>query len=251
MSRHRSLGVVILAAGQGKRMKSSLPKVLHKVAGRPMVSHVIERAKQLMTDKIVIVVGNQKSQVINELADDDIIFVEQKVRLGTGHAVLQTKGEFEDFDGDILILSGDVPLITQMSLDKLLGKHYVSNAAPTVLTAIFENPFGYGRIIRNKNGSLDRIVEEKDCSHDQRSIHEINAGTYVFESKQLFQWLPEVDCENVQNEYYLPDVLPLIKAGGGVIALEQINDIREIAGINTQEQLAEVNRIYEEIHGKN
>ncbi|MBC8174161.1 MAG: NTP transferase domain-containing protein [Candidatus Marinimicrobia bacterium] len=248
MGDKKPLGIIILAAGHGKRMKSDLPKVLHHVGGKPMIAHVIEQAKHLKGSKIVIVVSNIKGRVASATSHYNVVPVEQKERLGTGHAILQTKDKFSDFDGNILILSGDVPLLSQMTLDKLVHRHYVYGAAATVLTTIFENPAGYGRVVRNSDGTLNRIVEHKDCTNEQVEIREVNAGVYIFDSRYLFQCLPEVECDNIQGEYYLPDVLPLIQSMGGKIAVETVEDTREVAGINTQEQLLEMNRIYHELY---
>ncbi len=248
MGGKKPLGIIILAAGRGKRMKSDLPKVLHHVGGKPMIARVIEQAEHLKGSKIVVVVSNIKGRVVSAISHFNVVPVEQKERLGTGHAILQTKDEFSDFDGNILILSGDVPLLSQMTLDKLVHRHYVYRAAATVLTTIFENPAGYGRVVRNSDGTLNRIVEHKDCTDEQLKVREVNAGVYIFDSRYLFQCLPEVGCDNIQGEYYLPDVLPLIQSMGGKIAVETVEDTREVAGINTQEQLLEMNRIYHELY---
>ena len=221
----RPLAVLILAAGEGKRMKSDLPKVLHLVSGKPIISRVVETAQALKPEKIVAV---------------------QDRHFGTGHAVIQAKDSFSDFHGDLLILSGDVPLLSEISLDKILRRHYVSCATATVLSTIIDNPTGYGRVIRSNDGNLERIVEEMDCSEDERKIREINAGIYLFRSEVLFRYLPKVSNANVQQEYYLPDVLPMIIEDDGIVAVEQINDALEVAGVNSPEQLEELNLAFEE-----
>ncbi|MFQ6674505.1 MAG: NTP transferase domain-containing protein [Fidelibacterota bacterium] len=251
MSDRPPLGVVILAAGRGKRMGSSLPKVLHPVAGEPMIVHAVRTARAMNPEKIVIVVCNGRDQVMDALNGGDIVFVEQARRLGTGHAVLQAREEFAGFQGNIVVLSGDVPLLSQMTLDKLLHKHYVSHAAATFLSVIFDNPVGYGRMVRNGDGSLDRIVEEKDCTGEFHSIKEVNAGVYVFDAPQLFRYLPEIGKDNAQGEYYLPDVQALMKSAGLPVAIYQVPDSREVGGVNSPEQLAEVNRIYGELYENN
>lgn len=210
-----------------------------------MIKHVVTTASQLKPEIVVIIVGQGKEQVKEALGGFDLIFVEQREQLGTGHAVRQAEKEFAGFNGNILILSGDVPLITQMTLDKLLHRHYVSDVAATVLSAIFENPFGYGRIILNSEGSLERIVEEKDCTAELQIIQEVNAGIYVFDSQLLFRHLSNIVCDNIQKEYYLPDVIPLLRKSGHRVAIEQVNDIHEVNGVNTREQLIEINRILE------
>lgn len=251
MTEPRSLGVIILAAGEGKRMKSSLPKVLHPVGGLPMIRHVVRTARTLKPDRIVVVVGTGKERIRKALDGHGIRFVEQSRRLGTGHAVLQARGEFEGFEGDVLVLSGDVPLLSEMSLDKLLFTHYVSKAAATYMTVIFDNPSGYGRVIKNGQGDLFKIVEDKDCSPRQKDIREVNAGVYVFDASLLFRYLPEVGNANAQGEYYLPEVQEFMRSAGHPVALYQVADPREVAGVNTPEQLVQVNRIYGELHEKN
>lgn len=245
MSDHPNLGIIILAAGKGKRMKSTFPKLLHQVAGVPMIKHVVTTASQLNPEIVVTIVGQGKEKVKEVLKGFDLVFVEQREQLGTGHAVRQAEKEFAGFTGNLLILSGDVPLITQMTLDKLLQMHYVSSVAATVLSAIFENPSGYGRIILNGEGLLDRIVEEKDCTTELQTIQEVNAGIYVFDPQLLFLHLSNLVCDNRQKEYYLPDVIPLLRKSGHRVAIEQVNDIHEVAGVNTREQLIEINRILE------
>lgn len=236
--------VVILAAGQGKRMKSELPKVMHLVRGQPMIRHVVHTAQAMQPRKIVIIVGVGRDKIIHELRGESVEFTIQEQQLGTGHAVLQAQEYLRGFSGDVLILSGDVPLLSELTLDKLLHRHYVSHAAATVLSTIIDNPTGYGRVIRKADGLLQRIVEEKDCTPEERQIQEINAGVYLFDADTLYRYLPRVSNANAQQEYYLPDVLPLILAGNGYIAVEQITDAREVAGVNTLQQLEEINRIY-------
>lgn len=242
----RPLAVLILAAGEGKRMKSDLPKVLHLVSGKPMISRVVETAQALKPEKIVAVVGAGRELVKSELSGSGVEFAIQDRQLGTGHAVLQAKDSFSDFHGDLLILSGDVPLLSEISLDKILRRHYVSCATATVLSTIIDNPTGYGRVIRSNDGNLERIVEEMNCSEDERKIREINAGIYLFRSEVLFRYLPKVSNANVQQEYYLPDVLPMIIEDDGIVAVEQINDALEVAGVNSPEQLEELNLAFEE-----
>lgn len=238
------LAVIILAAGEGKRMKSDLPKVLHPVGGKPMISHVVEIAQAIEPEKIVVIVGVGRELVMDELSRSGVEFAVQDKQLGTGHAVLQAKDNLSDFNGNVLILSGDVPLLSEMTLDKVLYRHYVSKAAATVLSTIIDNPTGYGRVIRRDDGNLKHIVEEKDCSRDEREVREINAGIYLFDAKTLFQYLPEVGNANVQQEYYLPDVLPLIMAESGIVAVEKTENAKEVAGVNSPEQLEELNSTF-------
>ncbi|MEE9168045.1 MAG: NTP transferase domain-containing protein [Candidatus Neomarinimicrobiota bacterium] len=251
MAERPPLGVIILAAGKGKRMKSPDQKVLHSIGNKPMIRRVVATARALNPEKIVVIVGSHKERMNDILDGEQLTLVEQEERLGTGDAVLRAEKEFESFDGCILVLSGDVPLLSQMTLDKLLAKHYVSHASATVLAAIFDDPTGYGRIVRNGVENLHRIVEEKDCTDDLRTIREVNAGVYAFDARLLFRYLPEVGNNNVQKEYYLPDVLTVLRSSGHLVAVESVTDSREVAGVNTQEQLIEANRIYRELYENN
>ncbi|MCK4385968.1 MAG: NTP transferase domain-containing protein, partial [candidate division Zixibacteria bacterium] len=186
MKDSRRIVAVILAAGKGERMKSDLPKVLHKLGGKPMVEYVVETAKNVGVEKIILVVGykwelTQKSlKYLSDGSFGKVEFVIQKKQLGTGHAVLQTRDHFSNFDGDILVLCGDVPLLTSNTVKRLLGEHRTKKAKATVLTAIVEDPSGYGRIIRNKDKMVEKIVEDKDATSDEKKVKEINTGTFCF-----------------------------------------------------------------------
>ncbi len=244
MKSERRLAVAILAAGKGKRMKSDLPKVLHKVGGKPMLIHVVERARQIGAEPVIAIIGHGRELVEKTLAGSGVLTAIQDQQLGTGHAIQQSLPLLSDFDGDILVLSGDVPLLSKNSLEKLLVKHYNSHAGATLMTASFDDPSGYGRIIRNADGYLEKIVEHKDCSADQLAIREINAGIYIFDAKTLFHSLELIDNDNSQGEYYLPDALDHFPSFNQSVALELLDDPVEISGINTQEQLIEINRIF-------
>ena len=244
MKRKRPLAVAILAAGQGKRMKSPLPKVLHEVGGTPMLIHVSNLSRAIGADRVIAIIGHGRKLVEKILAGTGVETVVQEQQLGTGHAILQTESLLSEFAGDIMVLSGDVPLLTQTSLEKLLSKHFAARAGATLMTANFDDPTGYGRIIRTPDGFLDRIVEHKDCTPEQLQINEINAGIYIFDAKILFKSLKLVDNNNSQGEYYLPDALNHFPQFGYTIALESLNDPIEISGINTPEQLIEINRIF-------
>ncbi len=241
----RPLVVAILAAGKGKRMKSDLPKVLHPVGGKPMLLHVIALAKELHPDRIIVIIGHGKEKVIEALENTGVEYVFQEKQLGTGHAVMQLETKLKDFDGDLLILSGDVPLLRLETLRQLLQTHGKKGAGATLLTALFPDPTGYGRILRTPSDTLDRIIEHKDCSPDQLSIREINAGIYIFDTQTLFKALKKIDNNNQQGEYYLPDALSYFPDSGKTVALQVMVDPQEIAGVNTQEQLLEINRIFE------
>ena len=247
LHKKNALAVVILAAGKGTRMESDLPKVLHEVGGKPMVSHVIQRAVELGAEKIISIIGYQHELVKETLATEPTEFALQLEQLGTGHAVLQCKTQLSEFDGDVLILSGDVPLISFQTLKSLLQTHQTSNTKATLLSAIVEDASGYGRVIRNKNNNLDRIVEHKDANDDELRVNEMNAGIYVFDSKTLFELLPQVGNNNAQGEYYLPDVLSLILERGGKVAIEKTNYITEIQGVNTIQQLRDLDAEFQKI----
>ncbi|MCD6234867.1 MAG: UDP-N-acetylglucosamine pyrophosphorylase [Candidatus Neomarinimicrobiota bacterium] len=218
-------------------MKSDLPKVLHKVLGKTMISRVIDQAKLAGARKIVVVVGYKKDMVIESLKDTDVDFAIQEEQLGTAHAVQQCEPFLQNLNGNILILSGDVPLLTGETLLKLIACHSKNHADATLLTAVLDNPHGYGRIIRNADDTLKDIVEEKDADEDIRKIKEINAGIYIFKKELLFSYLKHVDNKNAQGEYYLPDVLPLMVRDNRKIYLQKAEQSEEIQGVNTVEQL--------------
>jgi UDP-N-acetylglucosamine diphosphorylase/glucosamine-1-phosphate N-acetyltransferase len=244
----QQLATVILAAGKGTRMKSDLPKALHKVNEKPLLMHVIGLAKNINSEIIINILGHQKDLVIEAIASENVEYVIQEPQLGTGHAVQQTYPLLKDFDGDVLVLSGDVPLLRKSTIEKMLKIHREADNGATVLTAIFENPHGYGRVIRNNNDTLDYIIEEKDCNDEQRKIKEINAGIYIFKSKELFPALNKIKNDNKQNEYYLPDALKYIANAGQSIALHITSEPIEISGVNTVEQLRKLNSIFKKWH---
>jgi bifunctional UDP-N-acetylglucosamine pyrophosphorylase/glucosamine-1-phosphate N-acetyltransferase len=232
---------VILAAGKGVRMRSRLSKVLHPVAGIPMVGHVARAARAAGIDSLVLVVGHGREQVMEAMASDGVQFVVQEQQLGTGHALLQAE---EAVGGSeiILVLCGDTPLLRAETLEKLINYHQENQAAATVLTAQLECPEGYGRIIRDQLGDIVRIVEEKDASPQEKEIREINSGIYCFD-KEVFQTLKGITPENAQGEYYLTDALvEYRKRGCRVLALPAALE-EDIYGINDRSQLAFAERI--------
>ncbi|MFC4760782.1 bifunctional UDP-N-acetylglucosamine diphosphorylase/glucosamine-1-phosphate N-acetyltransferase GlmU [Fructobacillus durionis] len=238
----KGTNVVILAAGNGSRMKSNLPKVLHQVAGKAMVDWVLSSVEPLAPEKILTVtgVGNEKVQAhIGDRSD----FVIQEKQLGTGHAVLQTKAALGDAKGSTLILSGDTPLFTTKTLQALLEEHDRTKAAVTVLTAHADDPTGYGRIVRDDDGLVLKIVEEKDASITERRIQEINTGVYVFNNELLFEALGKVGNDNAQGEYYLPDTLDILRESGHQIAAFETMDFTESLGVNDRVALAKANEI--------
>lgn len=240
MNKQRKLAVVIMAAGKGTRMKNpSIAKVMYPISGKPLIGHVVDLALGIGAVKTVVVVGWQKDSVISYLADrgPSVICVEQSPQLGTGHAVMQAESALDGFDGDILVLSGDVPMLTEPTVRTLMNEHGNTRADVTVLTARLEDATGYGRIIRNPEGAVTGIVEEKDASADQKAIREINSGIYVFDARKLFQGLKHVTPSNAQKEYYLTDLLGYFWKGGGTVQGVTAGNPVEIQGINTLEQL--------------
>ncbi|NQV41532.1 MAG: NTP transferase domain-containing protein [Candidatus Marinimicrobia bacterium] len=237
----QQLAVVIMAAGKGTRMKrDDIPKVCNLVLGKPLIQYVVDQAKSLSAAKIICIVGHKQEIVRDTLKDEPVLFAEQLQQLGTGHAVLQTADLLEGFDGDVIVLSGDVPLLKGSTLRALLDKHRDGKFVATVLTAIAENPTGYGRVVRTQNDYFDQVVEHKDATEDQLSINEINSGIYVFDSQKLFTELGKVGNSNVQGEYYLPDVLPRLQKAGAKVGVEICETFSEIQGINTVDELQTV-----------
>ena len=196
----RNLAAVILAAGQGTRMKSELPKVLHPVVGMPMLSHVVQTAKALDAAPVVSVIGHAADLVRTSMESENLDFALQAEQLGTGHALQCAEAALKDFAGDLLLLCGDVPLLRDTTLRTLLEHHRESSASITILTAQMTDPTGYGRIIRGPNG-VERIVEEKDASSEERRVDEINTGIYLFRAPEVFAFLRQLDNRNAQGEF--------------------------------------------------
>ena len=237
-----NLVTVILAAGKGTRMKSKLPKVLHKAGGKSMVQHVIDAAKAAGAKRNIVVTGFGGDMVraaIGEQAE----FVEQKEQLGTGHAVLQTADLLKDENGTVMVLCGDTPLLTGDLLKKLYDEHVAAKAKATVLTAIMPDATGYGRIIRKADGSVEKIVEHKDATEAERQVKEVNSGIYCFAAKDLFVALKQVTNDNAQGEYYLPDVLEILQKQGEKIWAVAADDYEAMLGINSRLQLSGAEKI--------
>ena len=229
-------------------MKSDLPKVLHPVAGKPMLLHVIALAKTLAAQRIISIIGHGKEKVMEVLKDTQTEYVIQNQQLGTAHAVLQLEPLLKNLSGDLLVLSGDVPLLRKETVETLIQTHTRHQYAATLLTTVIPDPTGYGRIVRNKDGTLNKIVEHKDCSPKELAIQEINGGIYLFDVETLFPCLHLVTNDNRQKEYYLPDVLPLFINKGKTVALQMIPDSTEILGVNTIEELQRMNLLYQQRH---
>ena len=233
---------IILAAGKGTRMKSSLPKVLHEVGGKPMVQHVLDAAKEAGSKRNVIVIGFG-GEMVKEVIGEQAEIVLQKEQLGTGHAVRQAEDVLRDEQGTVMVLCGDTPLLTGALLKKLYDEHKAAGAKATVLTAIMPDATGYGRIIRTKDGNVAKIVEHKDATEEERKVQEVNSGIYCFDKKALFEALSQVGCDNAQGEYYLPDVLEILGKQGEKIWATAADDYEETLGINSRVQLAGAEKI--------
>ena len=229
------LTAVILAAGEAKRMRSRQPKVLHPLCGRPLLGYALRTARAV-ADHTVVVVGPNAADV-RAAAGDGVVFVEQRERLGTGHALQQARAACGD--GPVVVLAGDMPLLSSETLERLVGHHQTTSAAATVLTAVVDRPQGYGRILR-QGGRLKRIVEDRDATDDQKKITEINTSVYCFEPRRLWKALAEVRPDNEQGEYYLTDVVGILAKAGGRIEAVVVADPAEALGINDRKQLAAV-----------
>ncbi|MDV6378967.1 bifunctional UDP-N-acetylglucosamine diphosphorylase/glucosamine-1-phosphate N-acetyltransferase GlmU [Sporosarcina sp. GW1-11] len=232
---------IVLAAGQGTRMKSDLYKVLHPVCGKPMVEHVIDHIRELDADRIVTIVGHG-AEMVEQTLGNKSEYALQAEQLGTAHAVLQAQSVLGDIDGTTLVVCGDTPLISSDTMKALLAHHHETEAKATILTAIADDPTGYGRIIRAENGDVLRNVEHKDTNDEERSVKEINTGTYCFDNRVLFDTLKKVNNENAQGEYYLPDVLGILKSEGERISAYTTPDFHETLGVNDRVALAQAEK---------
>ncbi len=234
--------VAILAAGKGTRMKSRVPKVLHRVCGTPMIEFVLRAAGSLRPASTVVIIGHEAEALRIALGRHaDLAFVVQEPQLGTGHALLMTEQALRGASGTLVLLSGDVPLLSPRTLQALVDRHTASAAAATVLTANIDNPHGYGRIVRSGR-EIARIVEERDASPADRSIREINSGIYAFALDGLFSALRQIAAENAQGEYYLPDLVSIFRKEGRVVETITVADADEIRGINSRRELADMSR---------
>ncbi len=248
MSNHddqRPVDAVILAAGKGTRMQSDLPKVMHPIAGRPMVHWVVDACRSAGAERIVVVIGYQGDLVRDELAGEEgVSFVSQHEQLGTGHAVDQARPVFEDGeDRDVLVLCGDGPLIRPETLRTLLETHRGSGADATLATSVIDDPTGYGRIVRGEGGDFERIVEQKDASDEELAIQEVNPSYYCFRSIPLFERLARTNNDNANGEYYVTDVFGIARDEGAQVSVVAAVPAEDILSINTTDQLANVDRI--------
>lgn len=233
---------IILAAGKGTRMKSKLYKVLHQVCGKTMVEHVLGQLEKAKIDNIVTVVG-YGAETVEQTLGNRTKYALQKQQLGTGHAVMQTEQLLGDQKGETLIVSGDTPLFTAATFNKMFEYHEQRHAAVTILTSVAPDPTGYGRIVRNDVGIVERIVEQKDATREEQEIHEINTGVYCFDNEKLFQALKLINNDNAQGEYYLTDVIGILKSHGEIVTAYRMNDFDESMGVNDRVALARANKI--------
>jgi bifunctional UDP-N-acetylglucosamine pyrophosphorylase / glucosamine-1-phosphate N-acetyltransferase len=234
------LHVVVLAAGKGTRMKSRVPKVLHKAAGLPLIEHVLRTANQLNPASIVVIVGHQADSIRAALGVRlGLAFASQEPQLGTGHALLQAEPLLKGATGTLVLLSGDVPLLRSETVKAVVRMHEARGAAATVLTALVDNPDGYGRVVRTA-GEVSAIVEHKDASPADRAIREINSGIYAFDIAPLFETLRAIGSSNAQGEYYLPDLVTIYRGRGLKVEAVRLDDPEEILGVNSRKELADV-----------
>ncbi|AWX55556.1 bifunctional UDP-N-acetylglucosamine diphosphorylase/glucosamine-1-phosphate N-acetyltransferase GlmU [Brevibacillus brevis] len=233
---------IVLAAGKGTRMRSTRCKVLHEVCGKPMIQHIVDRLHGLGIHEIILIVGHGAEQVKKQFGAS-VRYAYQSEQLGTAHAVMMAADLLQDKQGTTLVLSGDTPLVREKTLEQLLEQHETQHAAATVLTARVDDPTGYGRLIRDANGLVERIVEHKDATAEERLVCEINTGMYGFDNQKLFQAISRVKNNNAQKEYYLPDVMTILSEQNEPIAAFMTDDAEEGGGVNDRIQLACAERL--------
>lgn len=231
------LAAVVLAAGKGTRMKSATVKVLHRVCGRAMVEHVLSAVRQAGVQKIVLVVGHQGEQVMEQIGGA-VEYARQEEQLGTAHALMQARTALEGYGGDVLVVCGDTPLLSPRTLAELYRRHCEAKNAATVLTAVLDDPAGYGRVIRTPGGGVQKIVEQKDAAPGELAVREINTGVYCFRAAGLFEALSALRPDNAQGEYYLTDIIEYYTGRGEPVGAVATDDPAEIAGVNDRIQLA-------------
>ena len=229
---------LILAAGKGTRMKSDLAKVLHVLEDKPLLHYSLQSAHRAGAEKIVVIVGHQADMVRQEFSQCGCIFIDQKPQLGTGHAVLQAKEALTGYSGKTVILCGDVPLLKPSTIKSLIENHIATGAAITVLTTIPPDPLGYGRIVKDANGNIAKIVEQRDATDVEKQIGEINTGIYCADTPLLFDALGKVKNNNDQKEYYLTDIVEIACREGRIVKPHIVPDYVEVMGINTPDELS-------------
>ena len=235
------LKTLILAAGKGTRMKSELPKVIHEVNVIPMISKIIKVLEVLKPEENILILGHKKEEVL-KVVGEDADYVVQTEQLGTGHAVLQAKDKLKDYDGDVMVLCGDTPLLREETLEELYKFHRDTDSVTTILTSIYDNPFGYGRIVK-ENGLVKAIVEEKEADAEIKKIKEVNAGVYCFKGRELFDALSKITNNNEKGEYYLTDVIGIQVGEGKKVQSFVLNDNIEILGVNSKVELAQASKV--------
>jgi UDP-N-acetylglucosamine diphosphorylase/glucosamine-1-phosphate N-acetyltransferase len=241
-----NIKVIILAAGKGTRMRSDLAKVLHEVKGRPMICRVLDMVKQTSPDEVYLVIGHQAAKVREVTQNFDVIYAEQKEQLGTGHAVMAAEPVLKDLSGVTVILCGDVPLLKAETVRALLDKYRQDGFTGVILTVKLDDPKHYGRIVRNAARLVERIVEYRDATAEERQISEINSGIYCFNTAELFAALKQIKNQNDQKEYYLTDVIGVMVGAGKKIGTLMIDDYLQVHGINDLEDLKKAEAALEE-----
>ncbi len=247
----KPLSTIILAAGLGKRMNNpTLPKVLAPMCEKPLLGHVLDTSSLLNPKKQVIIVGHYKEKVIDYINQSDYkncVFAVQEEQLGTGHAVAQAKSSLLEFEGDALILCGDVPLLTKATLEKFIEAHESNKSDVSVLSTNTENPFGYGRIIRDTDKNFIKITEEKDANELEKQVNEINSGVFLVDKALLFHALDSVTPNNAQGEYYLTDIISILKGENHKVMAFPVAEFEELRGVNTLDDLQKVELVYKTI----
>ncbi len=247
-SAKHDFAAVIMAAGIGTRMKNpNLAKVMYEINGKPMIHYVVDLAYDLHASRIIVIVGYQREVVSAYIrkTHPDVECVVQDPQLGTGHAVLQSESSLKSFLGNVLVLSGDVPLLKKETMQRVMAHHADTNAVATILTADMDDPTGYGRIVRNPDRSVKKIVEQKDATPEELAIREMNSGIYMFNKERLFDGLNHIGAHNVQNEYYLTDVFEYFWKRHWTISALKASQVDEIRGVNTVHQLEEAKAVVE------
>ena len=246
---HQDLAVLILAAGKGTRMQSPLAKVLIPLAGRPLLDYVLDLSSKISPTRTIVVVGHQADQVKEAFADRDVEFVVQSEQLGTGHAAQQAKSKLENFEGRLVVLCGDMPLIRLDTLGRILEEHKYNGAKCTLLTLKSSESHDFGRIIRDEDGTILKIVELKDASDAEKKVDEFNSGVYCFDNRLFFKALEHIGANNAQKEYYLTDTIACFVKNEYIVQAIQTPDADEILGINSPDDLSRAERLMEKHHG--
>jgi bifunctional UDP-N-acetylglucosamine pyrophosphorylase / glucosamine-1-phosphate N-acetyltransferase len=233
----KKLSIIILAAGQGKRLGGKTQKVVKELFNKPMLLYILETVKKLFPEKIAVVVGYKKEEVFKQLKNEQVEYAEQPVPRGTGDAVLKTEKIFDGYNGDVLILYGDVPFISYETLNSLYKRYKENTASCVVLSSVMDEPAGYGRIRRNATGNVEKIVEDVNASEEEKKIKEVNAGVYIFSAPDLFRALKKVTPDSVKGEYYLTDVIEILSSMNKKVLSLKTDTPEETMGVNTFEDI--------------